>query len=183
MIPAAGHIGSGALVLRDLAADDIPAIAAILNAEILTGTASWQSEPRTATEMAAWAEARLAAGYPIVIAELQGTGIAGYASYGRFRDGPGYRHTVEHSVYVAPAARRSGVATALLGRLVADAADAGLHAMIGGVSADQPASIALHEKLGFHEAGRIRQAGAKFGRWLDLVLMQRLLDDRGAPPD
>lgn len=167
--------------IRPAGAADIPAIAAILNAEILSGTASWQAEPRTATEMQDWAEARTAAGHPLLVAEDPRTGIVGYAGYGQFRTLPGYRHSVEHSVYVARGARRSGVARALMQSLIETARAAGHHAMIGGVSADQPASLAFHASLGFREVGRLPEIGTKEGRWLDLVLMQLLLDDRTAP--
>ncbi len=170
-------------VVRAAEPRDIPAIASIFNHEILTGTSSWQADPRTATEMEAWAEACVSDGYPLLVAELPSGDIAGYASYGPFRTFPGYRFTVEHSLYVAASARRKGIASALIEALVAAATEAGMHAMIGGVSADQPASIAFHARHGFREVGRLPQVGAKFGRWLDLVLMQRLLDENAAPQE
>ena len=169
--------------IRPAAAGDIPAIAAILNAEILGGTASWQAEPRTASEMQDWAEARLAEGFPVLVADDPVAGITGYASYGRFRTLPGYRHSVEHSLYVAAGARRGGTGRALMEALIAAAREAGHHAMLGGIGADQAASLAFHARMGFREVGRLAQVGAKSGRWLDLVLVQRLLDGRAAPPD
>ena len=117
----------------------------------------------------------------MLVAEEDGR-IVGYASYGPFRRGEGYRLTVEHTVYVARDARRRGVARALMTALIAEARAAGLHRMIGGVSADQEASMALHRALGFVEAGRLAQVGLKHGRWLDLALMQLDLE-RDRPGD
>lgn len=154
---------------------DLPAIAAILNAEIRSGTASWTETPKTIEDMIRWMGLRHAARHPVVVAE-DADRLLGYATYGPFRAGEGYHLTVEHTVYVAAGARRRGIARALMVRLIDQAREAGLHRMIGGVSADQPASIALHHALGFVEAGRLGQVGRKNGCWLDLVLMVLELD-------
>lgn len=163
------------MILRDAGAGDLEALAAILNHEILTGTASWSETPRSAAEMARWLEARRGAGLPVIVAD-SGSEAVGYASYGPFRAGEGYAGTVEHSVYVARAARGRGIARLLMARLIARAKAAGLHRMVGGVSADQAASLALHRRLGFVEQGRLREVGIKRGRRLDLVLMVLALD-------
>jgi phosphinothricin acetyltransferase len=102
-------------------------------------------------------------------------GIIGFASFGDFRPWPGYALTVEHSVYVQEAAHRRGVETALVRRLIDEAQRRGKHVMVGGVDAANAASIGMHRKLGFTEAGTLSQVARKFGRWLDLVLMQRML--------
>ncbi|GMG83422.1 GNAT family N-acetyltransferase [Paralimibaculum aggregatum] len=162
-------------MLRPALAGDVPAIAGILNAEIRGGTASWRTAPVSDEDMADWLVERLSAGRPVLVAEADGR-VAGYGSYGAFRSGGGYAGTVEHSVYVAASFRRRGIATALLETLIARARDDGLACMVGGISADQAASLALHEKLGFHEAGRLAGVGRKFGRPLDLVLMLLALD-------
>ena len=109
--------------------------------------------------------------------------VLGYGTFGDFRPWPGYRHTVEHSVDVRADARGRGVATALLGSLLGRAAQLGMHVMVAGIDAANRASIRLHERLGFETAGTSREVGTKFGRWLDLVFMQRLLPppDTGAP--
>jgi phosphinothricin acetyltransferase len=163
------------MILRDASAGDLGAIAAILNDEILHGTASWTETPKSAEDMARWLEERRAKGHPVIIAEAGGE-VLGYASYGAFRAGEGYRETVEHSVYVARAARGRGIARLLMERLIRRARDAGLHRMVGGVSGDQAASLRLHRKLGFEEQGRLHEAGLKRGRRLDLVLMVLALD-------
>ncbi len=113
-------------------------------------------------------------GFPVLVA-AEGETVLGYASYGPFRAFEGYRQTAEHSVYVAAAARRRGVAEALLRALEADARRAGLHVMLGGIAADNAPSLRLHAKLGFTETARMPEVGQKFGRWLDLVFMQKLL--------
>lgn len=163
------------MIVRDAQAGDLEAIAAILNQEITGGTASWTETPKTLEDMARWLDGRRAHGAPVIVAEAGGE-VLGYASYGPFRVGEGYRETVEHSVYVARKARGRGIARLLMERLIGQARAAGLHRMVGGVSADQPASLALHRRLGFAEQGRLAQVGLKRGRRLDLVLMVLALD-------
>lgn len=162
------------MLIRPAGPADLPAFTDILNQEIRSGTASWTETPKSHADMQHWLDERLAAGHPVLVAEEEA--ILGYASYGPFRRGEGYRLTVEHSVYVARTARRRGVARTLMTRLIGHARAAGLHRMVGGVSADQPASLALHLSLGFTEQGRLAEVGCKHGRWLDLSLMVLALD-------
>jgi phosphinothricin acetyltransferase len=163
------------MILRDAQPGDLPAVAAILNAEILSGTASWTETPKTPEDMARWLEGRVAQGYPVLVAE-DGGEVLGYASYGPFRAGEGYRETVEHSVYVARAARGRGISRLLMARLIGAAKAAGYSRMVGGVSADQSASLGLHRALGFQEQGRLKGVGVKRGKRLDLALMVLALD-------
>ena len=102
--------------------------------------------------------------------------MAGYASFGPFRAWDGYRFTVEHSVYVDERFRRRGLASLLVRQLLADAQARGLHLMVGAIDAANQGSIELHRRLGFEAAGVLREAGHKFGRWLDLAFMTRRLD-------
>ncbi len=162
------------MLIRDADAADLPRILAITNHEILFGTALWTIVPATLEGRSAWMAERQAAGYPVLVVERNGA-VAGYGSYGPFRPHDGYLHTVEHSLYVDPAAARGGLGTAMLGALVRHATAAGRHAMIGGIEAGNAASIALHRSLGFTVSGTLPQVGRKFDRWLDLVFMQRLL--------
>jgi phosphinothricin acetyltransferase len=163
------------MILREAEPGDLEAIAAILNAEIIGGTASWTVTPKSPADMARWFAERRASGFPVIVAE-EGGEVLGYAAYGPFRAGEGYAQTVEHSVYVARRARGRGIARLLMQRLIARARAAGLHRMVGGVSADQTASLALHRSLGFAEQGRLSEVGVKRGRRLDLVLMVLALE-------
>ncbi|MFQ5565961.1 MAG: GNAT family N-acetyltransferase [Paracoccaceae bacterium] len=167
------------MILRNAEPGDLAAIAEIINTEIRSGTASWTETPKTQDDMTRWFGARRAGGFPVLVAE-DGGAVLGYASYGPFRPGEGYRQTVEHSVYVARPARGRGIARLLMERLIAAARAAGLARMVGGVSADQPASMDLHRKLGFEEQGRLKGVGVKRGRRLDLALMVLDLDGEEA---
>jgi phosphinothricin acetyltransferase len=163
------------MILRDAEPGDLAAIAEILNFEIRSGTASWTETPKTPDDMTRWFGERVARGHPVLVAEHGGE-VLGYATYGPFRAGEGYRETVEHSVYVARAARGRGIARLLMERLIGQARAAGLARMVGGVSADQPASMGLHRELGLVEQGRLKGVGVKRGKRLDLALMVLALE-------
>jgi phosphinothricin acetyltransferase len=137
-------------------------------------TAIWNDVTVDLENRRQWWCGRVEAGFPVLVAS-DGDAVLGYASYGPFRAFDGYRQTVEHSVYVAEDARRRGVGSALLVALEAEARAAGLHVMLGGIAADNLASLRLHAKHGFVETGRMPEVGRKFGRFLDLVFMQKLL--------
>ena len=138
-----------------------------------TATFEVQAPDRQAWSRRFWASAE--AGLPFLVAELDGE-VAGYALCAPWRSRPAYRRTVESSVYVAPRAVRRGVGTALLEQLLEACSAAGVREVIA-VIADtaDPASIELHRRHGFVEAGRLRAVGFKHGRWLDTVLLQRSL--------
>ena len=168
------------MAIRPAVPNDMPAITAILNDAILNTTAVWYDAPKTPDEIAAWHAARVGDGYPVLVFNA-GRGVEGYATYGPFRAFPGYRLTAELSLYVEAGARGRGVGRALLAGLVETARDAGLRALIGGIEAENGASLALHRALGFEEVGRLPAVGQKFGRWLTLVFVQKTLDDRPTP--
>jgi L-amino acid N-acyltransferase YncA len=157
--------------IRDATEDDLPAILAIYNHAILTSNAVYTETPATLDDRRAWLAARRAQDFPVLVAE--DADVLGFASFGEFRPWPGYAATVEHSVFVLEAAQRRGIGTALLQRLIEEARHRDKHVMIAGIDAANTASIAMHRKLGFTEAGVLREVAQKFGRWLDLVLMQR----------
>jgi phosphinothricin acetyltransferase len=159
--------------IRDAAEHDLPSILAIYNHVIATSNAIYTETPATLDDRRAWLAARRAASFPVLVAD--DAGIVGFASFGDFRPWPGYALTVEHSVYVHDVAHRRGVGTALVQGLIGEAQRRGKHVMIGGIDAANAASIGMHRKLGFTEAGCLREVARKFGRWLDLVLMQRML--------
>jgi len=161
-------------IIRAARDDDLPAITAIYNDAVVNTTAIWNDTVVDVDDRRAWHAARIGLGYPVLVAEAEGA-VAAYGTFGDFRAFDGYRHTVEHSVYVAPAARRRGLASALVLALAGRAAALGKHVMVAGIAADNAGSIALHARLGFVETGRMPEVGRKFGRWLDLVLMQKTL--------
>jgi L-amino acid N-acyltransferase YncA len=160
--------------IRNADEPDLPAILAITNDAILNTTSSWNVNPTTLEARRQWLADRRAAQLPVLVAVIDGT-VAGFGSYGSFRAWDGYRLTVEHSIYVDPSFRRRGVGRQLLAALIDHATEAGMHAMMGVISADNEVSIMLHEQLGFATVGRLPEVGRKFDRWLDLVLMQRML--------
>lgn len=168
------------MILRDATDDDLAAIVAIYNHAVRNTTAVFSTVETDRAGRAAWMAARREKGFPVLAAEADGA-VVGFASYGEFRAFPGYRLTVEHSVYVAPEAHRRGVGRALMQALIGRARAAGLHVMVGGIDADNAASLALHRALGFVESGRLPETAAKFGRWLTLVFVQLRLGDAASP--
>jgi phosphinothricin acetyltransferase len=168
------------VIIRNATEGDLPGILAIYNDVIATSTAVYALEPVGLDERRAWLAARHGQGYPVLVAEEEST-IAGFASFGDFRAWPGYRYTVEHSVHVAAARRSHGIGRRLVEALIPIAVEFGKHVMIGGIDADNASSIAFHRRLGFDEVAHFREVGHKFGRWLDLVFMQRMLDAPGVP--
>ncbi len=159
------------ITIRDAAAADLAGIMDIYNDAVANTTAIWNEATVDLDNRKAWFEARRERGFPVLVA-LRGRQVIGYASYGDWRAFDGYRHTVEHSVYVRKDARGSGTGKRLLKALIDRAAFNGVHVMIAGIEAENAASIKLHEKLGFRVVGRFSEVGIKFGRWLDLTCME-----------
>lgn len=162
------------MLIRDAHEDDLPAILAIHNDAVLTTTAIWNSTAVDLEDRRAWLAARRQAGYPVLVAEQAGE-VAGYASFGDWRAWEGYRFTVENSIYIRADRRGRGIGSALLAPLVAAAGRLGKHVMVAGIEAGNAASIRLHYRHGFVQVGHFREVGEKFGRWLDLVFLQRTL--------
>lgn len=160
--------------IRDASEGDFPAITAIYNEVLTTSTAIYRDDPTTVEERVNFWRARCARGYPTLVAH-EGRSIAGFASFGDFRSWPGYRYTVEHSVHVDAGRRGSGAGSALMKALIARAALLGKHVMIGGIDAENEASLRFHERLGFQPVAHFREVGFKFDRYLDLVFVQLLI--------
>lgn len=170
-------------IIRDATGADLPGILAIYNEVIRTSSAVYTEQEATLKDRQAWLVARTGQGYPVLVAADPADGsVLGYATFGAFRPWPGYRHTVEHSVYVHADVRGRGVGTALVEPLFGLAAALGKHVMVAGIDAANSASIRLHERLGFEQAGTLREVGTKFDRWLDLVFMQRFFDSHASTP-
>ncbi len=166
------------IVVRPATEADLPTILAITNDAIRHGTALWTITPATLQSRRDWMAERVADGFPVLVAE-RADGVVGFGSYGRFRPHEGYAGTVEHSLYVDEASRGVGVGRALLQALLEAATGCGMHVMIGGIEAQNAASIALHERAGFTRSALLLQVGRKFDRWLDLLFMQKRLDGAG----
>jgi len=147
---------------------------AIYNEVVAHSTAVFSCLPVSVEERRHWWQARTAQGYPVLVAHDE-HGVAGFGTFGDFRPWPGYRFTVEHTLHVRADARGRGLGTQMLQALVQRARALGKHVMVAGVDAGNAASIRLHERCGFAQAGRLREVGYKFDRWLDLVFLQRAL--------
>lgn len=162
--------------IRDAVEGDIAGITAIYNEAVAHTTAIWNATQVDAANRLSWLADRRRAGYPVLVAVDASGGVLGYASFGDWRAFEGYRHTVEHSVYVRADQRGAGVGYALMLALVERARHLGKHVMVGALESGNLASIRLHEKLGFEQVGHLKQVGTKFGKWLDLTLLQLTLD-------
>ncbi|MFO1240314.1 MAG: N-acetyltransferase family protein [Sphingomonadaceae bacterium] len=162
---------SAKIAIRSASVGDAPAIASIYAHHVLNGTASFDTVPRTEAETAERISWITGQGWPFVVAELDGK-VLGYAYATQFRDRPAYAATCENSIYVHPEWIGQGIGRLLLTELIDRARECGFKQMIAVVGGGEPASVGLHEKLGFEHAGRMKSVGHKFGRWLDTVYMQ-----------
>ncbi|WP_240655240.1 GNAT family N-acetyltransferase [Rhodovarius crocodyli] len=161
---------------------DLPAITAIYGHWVAHGLASFELEPPDGEEMARRRDAVLAGGYPYLVAEDEGR-LLGYAYAGPYRTRPGYRFTVENSIYVSPDAHRGGVARALLARLIEECTARGFRLMVAVIGdSGNAASIGLHRSQGFSMVGTIPAIGWKHGRWVDSVLMSLPLGEGAESP-
>ena len=168
------------MIVRHASKEDCAAIGEIYNHAVLHTAAIWNDKTVDTDNRIAWFEARTFAGYPVLVSEEDGT-ITGYASFGDWRAFDGFRHTVEHSVYVHPDHQGKGIGRTLMKALIIEVRKIGKHVMVAGIEAQNHASIHLHETLGFVTTGQMPQVGTKFGRWLDLTFMQLQLDERSDP--
>jgi phosphinothricin acetyltransferase len=152
---------------------DAEAISDIYNREVTETTTTLDLVPRTIAEQRRWIEDR-SGGLAVVVAENE-VELLGFASLSFYRDRPGYRTSVEDSVYVARGHQGEGVGSQLLTELIDVAGKHGFHAMFARVVGPQQASVALHERFGFRLVGIEREVARKFGRWHDVALLQLML--------
>jgi L-amino acid N-acyltransferase YncA len=152
----------------------LPEILAIYNEVIRNTTAVYSEDEVTLADREAWLDGKARQGFPVLVA-ADASGVMGFGTFGDFRAWPCYRHSVEHSVHVRADCRRRGIGRALVLALLDAAARSGKHVMIAGIDAENVKSIVLHESLGFKLVGHFHEVGFKFGRWLDLKFMQRLI--------
>lgn len=154
--------------------DDAEAVRQIYNHEVTTSTATFDLVPRSLEEQRHWLAARSGA-HAVVVASIDGE-VVGFGSLSPWRDRPAYATTVEDSVYVHREHQGRGVGKTVLSELVETAVRHGFHACLARIVGGHEASIALHRSCGFEVIGTEREVGRKFGRWLDVVLMERLLN-------
>lgn len=151
--------------------NDLEAILAIYNEAVLTTTASADLEPQTLENRTAWYEALKRDGYPVVVAE-RSENVQGWGSLQPHKPRPGYRFTAENSIYIAEGARGQGVGRAILTDLIDRASRMPLRSIFAGISGDNEASLYLHRKLGFKDAGTLEAAVYKFDTWIDVVYLR-----------
>lgn len=163
------------VTIREAGEADLPGILEIVNDAVLNTTAIWTYHAFDLENRRHWMQERQERSFPVIVAEFSGE-VVGFASFGDFRKGDGYDHTVEHSVYVHRHHHGKGVGRQLMPPLFERARALGKHVMVGGIEAGNTGSIHFHHALGFVETGRLQQVGQKFDRWLDLVFMQKILD-------
>ena len=155
--------------------DDAEAIRTIYNREVTGSTVTFDLVPRSLEDQQQWLDEHSGA-FPAIVAVDETGAVCGFGSLSPYRPRPAYRTTVEDSVYVDPSYQGQGVGRAVLTELVNLAAGHGFHSIIGRIVGGHEASIGLHRACGFEQIGTEREVGRKFGKWLDVVVMQNLLD-------
>ncbi len=161
-------------MIRPATADDAPALAALLNHWIETTAITFNPVPKTADDILQMIAANTTAGHAFLVATQNGT-LIGQASYGQFRSGAGYRTCMEHSISLTPGTHGKGLGRALMQAIEDHARAQGAHQMIAGVSGENTQGRAFHDRIGYRHIATIPEAGFKFGRYIDLVLMQKFL--------
>ena len=160
-------------MIRDATVDDLDAINAVYNECVLNTTATFHERPVTRDERLAW-WSELEGRFPVLVAESEGK-VIGWASLGEYSGRCAYRFTLESSVYLSPAARGRGLGLAIMTELLARVPEGEYHSVLAIASAESEASLRLHDRLGFREIGRLKEVGFKFGRWIDVIITQRML--------
>lgn len=154
----------------------------ILNDAIINTTALYDYKPRSLEMMSSWFDAKEKGKFP-VIGIVEGKRLIGFGSYGTFRNWPAYQYSVEHSIYIRKEYRGQGFGHKILNEILKEAEKQNYHNVIGGIDSENEASKKLHLKAGFEFSGRIKHAGFKFGKWLDLDFYQYLLKTPRKPVD
>ncbi len=166
------------MIIRDALDADMPRCRDLYNALIDSTTVAWTEQEQSLEERRSWFRRQQREGYPVIVAD-DTVDVVGFAAYGSFRGSgkwPGYRHTVEHTIHVDRDSWGRGVGRSLMEELIDRARRQDVHVIVGAIDGDNVDSIRFHERLGFVETARMPEVGHKFGRWLDLVLMQRILE-------
>ena len=161
-------------MIRPATSDDAAAICAIWNPIIRDTLITFNPVEKSPATVADMLADKAAVDAPFLVAEADGK-LAGFATYGPFRGGDGYRFTVEHTIILDPAAQGQGVGRRLMDALVERARAAHMHSLIAGCSATNTHAIAFHRAIGFQQIARLPQVGHKFDQWIDLILLQKML--------
>lgn len=164
------------LVITSAGPAHVAGITEIYNHAVEHTLSVWTSTLATVHERQHWVTARQEAGFPVLVALTDSGEVAGYGSYGPFRQFPGYAGTVENSVYVSPDHQGKGIGTLLMNALIDHAHQAGFRVMVAAIESGNTGSLILHERLGFRVVGELPGVGEKWGKPLDLTLMQRELN-------
>jgi len=159
------------MMIRLMEEKDLPGVLDIYNDIILTSKAVYRYETQSLEEKRRWFKEQQTIGNPLLVFDVNGT-VAGFATYSQFRPYPGYKHTMEHSVYVHKDHYQKGIAIQLMHELIRIAKEQDVKTLVAGIDGENIGSVKVHEKLGFEYAGTIKNAGYKFGQWLDLVFYQ-----------
>ena len=162
------------MTVRQAVVDDAEQIAAIWNPMIRDTAVTFNPTPKTADDVSAMISTRVGAGRAFIVA-LEVRQIIGFATYDQFRRGDGYANTMEHTIILAPFAQGRGAGRAMMGAIEDHARKNGAHSMIAGVSSENVAGISFHQRLGYRQIAVLPEVGHRFGRWMDLHLMQKLL--------
>jgi len=163
-----------AITLRQAAESDLAAINEIYNHYVRHSTCTYQETPESLAGRRRWFRQH-GGQHPVIVAEEDGQ-VAGWGSLSAYHARSAFRHTVENSIYIHPQQLGRGLGSQLLRELIVQARRLGHRALIAAIEADQPASLALHRKFHFEQVGQLKQVGLKFGRWLDLIYLELLLD-------
>lgn len=161
-------------MIRPARPEDIPALLDIWNPIIRETMVTFASVAKTAEDLQEMIRTKATLGHPFLVALSAGQ-VAGFATYGQFRGGNGYRHAMEHTIILGPAARGKGLGRGLMEALCAQARADDVHCLMAGVSAGNPDAVAFHSALGFSLVARLPEVGRKFDKWWDLILMQKIL--------
>ena len=162
------------IIIRHATLADAPAIAEIYNYEVENETSTFDLVPRSLDDQREWQAARSGA-FAVIVAEIDGQ-VVGFGALSPYKERAAYRAAVEDSIYVRRDSARRGIGKALLEHLLVTAKDGGFHTVLARIATENEASIALHQALGFDVVGIEKQVGRKFNRWLDVMLLQHMLE-------
>lgn len=162
--------------IRAATLDDIPGILEIYNEAVANTTATYDYDPVTLEDRIAWFEEHRRDEFPVFVAVNNTGDVLGWSSLSRYRSRPGYNLTTENSIYVAAHQRGKGIGKLLMPPLIDGARTRGIHAIVAGIDAENEVSIRLHAAFGFEKVAHFKEVGFKFGRWLDVIYLELLLD-------